>query len=98
MDSPVTTSNKAANPFGLEEGEVPTVEDVAKLIADGKAKRIVIMVRQCTPHHGHLSPFNLQKSLNGWLGNAGWGWDQHGSWNVSIVGVPQGWADGLGLG
>jgi hypothetical protein len=44
MSSPEKTYSKADNPFGLEEGEVPTIEDVAQLIGDGKAKRILIMV------------------------------------------------------
>ena len=44
MSTAEKTYNKPDNPFGLEEGEVPTIEDVAKLIRDGKAKRILIMV------------------------------------------------------
>ncbi len=46
MSGSEKTYDKTMNPFGLEEGEVPTIEDVAKLIRDGKAKRILIMVSQ----------------------------------------------------
>lgn len=46
MSESEKTYHKEENPFGLEEGELPTLEDVARLIRDGKAKRIVIMVRR----------------------------------------------------
>jgi len=67
MSSPEKTYIKADNPFGLGEGEVPTIEDVAKLIVDGKAKRILIMVSTpdgnsvISPVGNRISVFDLVK-------------------------------------